>query len=119
MSHFESMLASQAIVLDSIFHKLSRQAQQNIGHYASASDIYLRLALKSQAQCRSNIESLAAIKSPRQYISQTNLANTIQINNSLDTLEASYGKQRMDIEAKAATGRVDTQLAALEIINRR
>jgi hypothetical protein len=118
MSHFESMLASQAIVLDSIFNRLSSQAQQNIGYYASATDTYLRLALKAQAQCRSNIESLANIKSPRQYISQTNVANLMQVNNTHERLGVSNG-ERMDFGPKTETVRDDMELAALEIIDRR
>ncbi len=118
MSHFESMLASQAIVLDSIFHRLSSQAQQNIGHYASATDTYLRLALKAQAQCRTNIESLASIKAPKQYINQTNVANLMQVNNTHERLETRNG-ERMDFGAQTKAVRVDTQMATLERIDRR
>jgi hypothetical protein len=117
MSYFESMLASQAITLDAIFHRLASQANQNIGQYAGATDTYLRLGLKAQAQSRSAIESLAAIKAPRQYISQTNVANTMQVNNSLEGLEARYDK-RMDSRAQAASGRTDSTMAALEAIDR-
>ncbi len=118
MSHFESLLASQAIVLDSIFHRLSSQAQQNIGHYASATDTYLRLALKAQAQCRTNIESLASIKAPKQYINQTNVANLMQVNNTHERLETRNG-ERMDFGAQTKAVRVDTQKATLERIDRR
>ena len=116
MSHFESMLASQAIALDAIFHRLASHANQNIGNYAGATDTYLRLGLKAQAQSRSAIESLAAIKAPRQYISQTNVANTMQVNNSADGMEARYD-ERMDSRAQAASGRTDSTLEALEVIN--
>ena len=118
MSHFESMLASQAIALDAIFHRLASQANQNIGHYAGATDTYLRLGLKAQAQSRSAIESLAAIKAPRQYISQTNLANTMQVNNSLEGVEVRHD-ERVDSRAQAASGRDNSTMAALEVINRR
>lgn len=118
LSHFESMLASQAIVLDSIFHRLSSQAKQNIGLYASATDTYLKLALKAQAQCRSNIESLASIKAPKQYINQTNVANLMQVNNTHERLETSNG-ERLDFGAQTKAVRVDTQMAALEVIDRR
>ncbi len=118
LSHFESMLASQAIVLDSIFHRLSSQAQQNIGHYASATDTYLRLALKAQAQCRTNIESLASIKAPKQYINQTNVANLMQVNSTHERLETSNG-ERLDFGAQTKTVRDDKELAALEVIDRR
>ena len=117
MSHFESMLASQAIALDAIFHRLASQANQNIGHYAGATDTYLRLGLKAQAQSRSAIEALVALKAPRQYISQTNVASTMQINNSLDGLEARYG-ERMDIRAHAASSSADSMLEALAAIDR-
>jgi hypothetical protein len=117
MSHFESMLASQAIALDAIFHRLASQANQNIGNYAGATDTYLRLGLKAQAQSRSAIESLAAIKAPRQYISQTNVANTMQVNNSLEGLEARYD-ERMDSRAQAASGGADSEMAALGAIYR-
>jgi hypothetical protein len=117
MSYLELMLASQAIVLDSIFHRLSSQAQQNIGHFVSATDTYLRLALKAQAQCRSNIESLANIKSPRQYISHTNVANLMQVNNSHECIEASNG-ERMDFGAQTETVRDDQGLEALAAFNR-
>ena len=118
MSHFESMLASQAIALDAIFHRLASQANQNIGHYAGATDTYLRLGLKAQAQSRSAIESLAAIKAPRQYIRQTNLANTMQVNNSLEGVEVRHD-ERVDSRAQAASGRDNSTMAALEVINRR
>ena len=117
MSHFESMLASQAIALDAIFHRLASQANQNIGHYAGATDTYLRLGLKAQAQSRSAIESLAAIKAPRQYISQTNLANTMQVNNSLEGVEVRHD-ERVDSRAQAASGRDNSTMAALEVIDR-
>jgi len=117
MSHFESMLASQAIALDAIFHRLASQANQNMGHYAGVTDTYLRLGLKAQAQCRSAVESLAAIKAPRQYISQTNVANTMQVNNSVDKLEARYG-ERMDIGAQAASSGAYSAMEALEAVDR-
>jgi hypothetical protein len=117
MSYFESMLASQAIALDAIFHRLASQANQNIGHYAGATDTYLRLGLKAQAQSRSAIESLVAIKAPRQYISQTNVASTMQVNNSIERLESRY-EERMDFGAQATSGGADSTMEALEVIDR-
>ncbi len=117
MSHFESMLASQAIALDAIFHRLASQANQNIGHYAGATDTYLRLGLKAQVQSRSAVEAWAAIKAPRQYISQTNVAKTMQVNNSLESLESRYG-ERMDDGTKTTSGRTDSTLEALGAVYR-
>ena len=76
----ESMLAAQALTLDSIFHKLAWQANVNIGQDPKAVETYLRLALKAQNQCRTTAETLAALKSPRQHITQNNVAGAMQIN---------------------------------------
>ena len=116
LGNMESMLAAQAITLDSIFHRLAVQAQQNIGHHSNAVDIYLRLSLKAQSQCRSTIEALAAIKSPKQYISQTNVANLMQVNNSQERLETRNG-ERMDFGTQKASGRNDQELATLEAVD--
>lgn len=72
----------------------------------------MRLGLKAQAQSRSAIEALAALKTPRQYISQTNVAGTMQVNNSLKGLEALYG-ERMDFRTQAASSSADSRLEAL------
>ncbi len=76
----EYMLTSQAIALDSIFNRLAIQAHASIGKHPKVVDTYLRLALKAQSQCRATAEALAVLKSPRQYIKQTNVAGAMQIN---------------------------------------
>ncbi len=76
----EYMLTSQAIALDSIFNRLAVQAQASVGKHPKVVETYLRLALKAQSQCRATAEALAAIKSPKQYINQTNVAGAMQIN---------------------------------------
>ena len=76
----ETMLAAQVLSLDSIFHKLAGQAKVNIGQYPKTVETYLRLALKAQNQCRTTAETLAALKSPRQHITQNNVAGAMQIN---------------------------------------
>ena len=92
----ESMLAAQALTLDSIFHKLAIQAERNIGQYPKATDLYLRLALKAQNQCRATTETLAALKSPRQYISQTNVAGAMQINIDMENSHVDRRAQSQD-----------------------
>lgn len=58
LSHYRSMLAAQAISLNSIFTELSRRAALNMGDYLGATETYMRLALKAQAQSRATIEAL-------------------------------------------------------------
>lgn len=57
-SHYRSMLAAQAISLNSIFTELARRAALNMGDYLGAKETYMRLALKAQAQSRATIEAL-------------------------------------------------------------
>ena len=92
----ESMLAAQALTLDSIFHKLALHAEKNIGHHQKAVDCYLRLALKAQSQCRATTETLAVMKSPRQYISQTNVAGAMQINIDMENPHVDRTTQSKD-----------------------
>jgi hypothetical protein len=84
-SDLEYMLTSQALALDSIFNRLAIQAHASIGKHAKVVDTYLRLALKAQSQCRATAETLANLKSPRQYISQTNVATALQVNIERDS----------------------------------
>jgi hypothetical protein len=106
----ESMLAAQALTLDSIFHKLALQAQRNVGQYPKAADTYLRLALKAQNQCRTTAETLAAIKSPRQHITQNNVARAMQINIEMEGSHADRRAEGQDAASNTtveALGEVD------------
>lgn len=116
LSCIERILVAQALTLDSIFHRLVGQSQENIGHYPNAVDTYMRLGLKAQAQCRTTIESLVALKRPRQFINQTNVANLMQVNNSHERLEANNG-EGMDFRAQAKTVRENQRLATLEAVD--
>lgn len=60
------MLAAQAVTLDAMFTELARRSALNIGEYLDASDRYMRLALKAQANCRTTLEALAKLHQPRE-----------------------------------------------------
>ena len=79
----EAMLISQAHSLDAIFSRLAVRASSNVAEYPQAMEIYLRLALKAQSQCRATLETLAAVKNPPVvYAKQANIANgPQQVNN--------------------------------------
>jgi len=102
----EFMLTSQALALDSIFNRLAITAQASIGKHPKVVETYLRLALKAQSQCRATAEALAALKSPRQYISQTNVAGAMQINIDLE-------KPNVDRGAEGKDEASDTRVEAL------
>jgi hypothetical protein len=83
MERPEAMLLSQAQTLDELFNNLARKAhdQTHMPHY----ETFLRLAFKAQGQCRSTLETLAAIKNPPViYAKQANISNGHQqINNGM------------------------------------
>lgn len=82
----EAMLMAQASTLDAIFNSLARRAALNVGQHMNAVDLYLRLAMKAQGQCRTTLETLAEIKYPKAatFIRQQNIANQQQVNNGAE-----------------------------------
>ncbi len=126
MSGPEALLVAQASSLNSIFTELARRAGLNMGEYIEASERYMRLALKAQAQCRATIETLAAMKNPPVIIArQANIANgPQQVNNGepraekIETspnelLESEHGK-RLDPGAAQKTVGGDTGLVPVD-----
>jgi hypothetical protein len=107
----EYMLTSQAIALDSIFNRLAVQAQASIGKHPKAVETYLRLALKAQNQCRTTTETLAAIKSPRQHITQNNVAGAMQINIEMEGSHVDRG-------AEGTNAASDPRVEAVGEVNR-
>lgn len=67
-----------------------------MGEYLDASERYLRLALKAQNQCRSTLETLAAIKNPPVvFAKQANINQgngNQQVNNSTPAPATHAGK---------------------------
>lgn len=60
------LLASQAITLDAIFTECARRSGLNMSDYPQASERYMRLALKAQANSRATLEALAKLHQPRE-----------------------------------------------------
>jgi len=86
MKPVEAMLYGQAMALQTIFTNLARRSAMNAGEYMDATDKYMRLALKAQAQCRATLETLSVVKNPMPYIKQANIANgPQQVNNGKST----------------------------------
>lgn len=86
MARAEAMLTSQAHSLDALFSNLARRSITNMdaGH-GEAAERYMRLALKAQAQCRTTIEALSAIKNPPVvFAKQANISHgPQQVNNGV------------------------------------
>jgi hypothetical protein len=130
----ERMLAGQALALQSIFMNLSRRAikQKIITNF----DTFLRLALKAQNQCRTTLETLAAIKNPPViFARQANINHGNQqvnngtpapasraekiINQQNELLEVQHGGETLDTRTTGATIHENPAMATMEVGNRR
>jgi len=102
LSRAEALLTAQAHTLDAIFNNLARRAALNMGEYVNAAEIYMRLALKAQTQCRSTLEILAAIKNPQPvaFVRQANIAHGPQQVNNCVAAEASRAEESKNQPSK-------------------
>ena len=90
LERMERMLSAQAQTLNIMFTELARRAAVNMGERLDATETYLRLALKAQAQSRATVEALSEMKNPRSvaFIRQANVAQQQQVNNGTPALHA-------------------------------
>jgi hypothetical protein len=128
----ETLLISQASALNVIFADLARRSALIMSEHADAAERYLRLALKAQNQCRTTVETLAAIKNPPMiFAKQANIAHGHQqVNNcgaiaasharagkneieQNELLEVQHGSEKMDFRATDKPVRVDSAMEAL------
>mgnify|MGYP001162039101 CR=1 FL=1 len=130
-SELEATLTAQAASLNVIFNGLARRAAVNMGEYLHATESYMRLALKAQAQCARTIEVLAAIKNPPViFAKQANIANgPQQVNNGTPAhagenqneqtkLIEGQGYDTMDTRGAATAIGVNQELETVGAINR-
>lgn len=132
----EAYLVAQAATLDALFNKLTRRAVDNIGHYPETVQLYLRLALKAQAQATRTIEVLNEMKNPRPvaFVAQANVAHGPQQvvntqpgdrrgrgkakNRQSKLTGGNHGNRVLDTRATGKAGRSDPALEAVGAINR-
>ena len=140
MQRTEGMLISQAQALDAIFVNLMRRSvnQTNAAHW----EMYMRMGMKAQSQCRATLQVLAEIKNPRPvaFVKQANINNGghQQVNNGSEVIALpdpaparkneteqtkllegmTDGSTYLDTGTTPATGRGDKALEPVEIIDR-
>lgn len=126
LSQAESMLAAQAYTLDALFHNLLRRSALNMKNEFNVVERLMKLAMRAQSQCRTTLDSLAAMKKPPpELIKQTNIAHgPQQVNNRLEKrsspnelLEKTSG-QWMDGRTPQETIRGDQALEPVDTVNR-
>ncbi|MBW8364708.1 MAG: hypothetical protein K0M39_09145 [Rhizobium sp.] len=126
MAHAEAMLINQASSLQALFVRLSERAMEQT-HMPNIEG-FMRLALRSQSQCRATLETLATIKNPPiVYAKQANFAaGHQQVNNGIpaptqareietEQTQLSGGSHELlpDTRASGETGRTNPTLEAL------
>jgi hypothetical protein len=81
LDKLEGMLTAQAEALNAIFNNFAKRAIHST--HMPQLDIYTRLAMKAQAQCRTTVEAIAEIKYPKSatFIKEANIAQQQQVNN--------------------------------------
>jgi hypothetical protein len=86
LSELEETLIAQTVTLNAIFNEMARLASSNMKTHLPATEIYMRMALKAQAQSRATMETLAEIKYPKSatFVKQQNNAYQQQVNNGKD-----------------------------------
>lgn len=137
LSNLEATLTAQTVSLNAIFNEMARRAAANMGEYMSATETYMRLALKAQSQCARTIEVISNMKNPPiVYAKQMNVANgNQQVNNGVnpnlsshaektinlqsELLEANNGSKKMDSRTAKATITKDNAMATLDKVYRR
>jgi hypothetical protein len=95
LSHAEAMLINQASSLQALFVRLTERAMEQ--NQMPNLEGFMRLALRAQSQCRTTLETLAAIKNPPVvYARQANVTTgPQQINNG-----SAVASQAREIENK-------------------
>ena len=110
MQRTEGILISQAQALDAIFVSLMRRSvnQTNAAHW----EMYMRMGMKAQSQCRATLQALAEMKNPRPvaFVKQANINNggNQQVNN---------GATHADVERSAPAREIQfEQSKLLEVV---
>jgi hypothetical protein len=131
LAHAEAMLINQASSLQALFVRLTERAMEQ--NQMPNLEGFMRLALRAQSQCRTTLETLAAIKNPPVvYARQANVTTgPQQINNGAvgashareienEQIQLSGGIHELlpDTRAPGKARRANTPLEALGEINR-
>ena len=131
LAQVESMLANQAVALQSLFVRLVERGMNAdmLPHY----EAHMRLALRAQSQCRATLETLANVKNPPVVIArQANIAQQQQVNNHAPAVptrarEVSPAQtelleqgayERLEFGTQGAASGADSQLATVGTVKR-
>ena len=120
-SDSKRMLAAQSVLLDKLFNMLAVKGVLNAkaGNLAYSSE-YMKLALKAQTNCRTTLQAISEINTPRQQISQINMAENQQVINEFPPNELSGGSDELRTHrgSKRGTSPANSGMEALVEVHR-
>jgi hypothetical protein len=87
IAQLEQHLLCEVVALEAIFGEMARRAALNMGTHIGPMEVYMRLALKAQSQCRTTIDTLAEIKNPRPVYLNPKNVNNVAGNQQLNSTE--------------------------------
>lgn len=113
LSELESTLAAQVVSLNSIFNTLAIRSAENMSEHVKASEGYMRLALKAQAQCARTVEVLATLKNPPiVFARQANISQGHQQVNNASSHAGKTRNSQNELLNEANYATLDTRRAA-------
>lgn len=109
LAQAEAMLINQASALQALFVRLSERAIEQ--RHMPNLEGFMRLALRSQAQCRATLETLSTIKNPPAvYARQANVTTgPQQINNGLPSQAREIENERNQLSGNLDELRANTR----------
>ena len=137
MDKLEGLLTAQAEALNAMFNHFAKKAAH--AELLQQLEVFCRLAMKAQSQCRTTVEAIAEIKFPRSatFIKQANIAGQQQVNNGQAGIESStrtgapektinptneliseQAHATLDTAGAGAASRLDSGLEAVGAVNR-
>jgi len=101
LSIASKMLTAQAMTLDAIFTQMATRSFSNAGEHLGATEVYMRMALKAQAQSRATIETLVKMHQPReQTVRHIHVGPEGQAV-FIENMHGGFGNARSDAQAHA------------------
>ena len=126
LEDLEAILVNQVYVLNSLFNELVMQGKSCLAEPAVVRSLpnhpktMLNTALKAQNQCRATVQAIFELKNPKKTTFIKNQLNSVQmeveeIKEQLEDNE--HGSKTLDGGAEATAIPVNSEMAALEIVN--
>ncbi|MDJ0594493.1 MAG: hypothetical protein QNJ72_31710 [Pleurocapsa sp. MO_226.B13] len=128
LEDLEEILVNQVYVLNGLFNQLVIQGKASLTEPAVMRSLpnhpktMLNVALKAQTQCRATVQTINELKNPKKTTFIKNQLNNVkmELEERIEQLEGTteHGSKKLDRGTEAATISIDSEMEALEFIDR-